>query len=76
MRATPKTSSPVQDVSGKRSSVFSRERRDSSGTGQTFSNLGPERDVLGGSALDLLLGRHGCLYYCCSSSFEVGQVFS
>lgn len=43
-----------------------RERWDSSGIGQTFSNLGAERDVLGGSALDLLLGRHGCLYDCCS----------
>jgi len=50
----------------------------------TFADLRPERDVLGGGALDLLLGRHGCGIesdFCESSNsvlelkFEVEKVY-
>ncbi len=51
IRATPKTSSPVAKVS-----IWSGESAHSSQL--TFSNLRPKRDVLGGSALDLLFWRH------------------
>ena len=60
IRATPKTSSPVQrwrvsDLLWDELWRFGRREE-----GLAFTDLGTERDILGGSALDLLLGRHDC----------------
>jgi hypothetical protein len=49
MRATPKTSSPEDWVRDMSNRIW---------LDLTFSDLGTQRDVLGGGALDLLLGRH------------------